>query len=126
MSFRALAVLSETFSVLEVGSLGVVRFGQQPEVVVPPRERIGPSEGAAVLANFTFSQPLTRFASLLRRCGAIFEQGPASASAALSDKLLVVLSDGRGKEPFFFLQLFSFRVIKNYFFPARCLCRCPE
>ncbi len=98
MSFLALAALSEAFSVLEVGSLGVVRFGGRPEVVVPPRERLAPSDGAAMLAGFTFSQSVTRFADLLRHCcGEVFEQG-GGAAASNSEKLLVILSDGRGEK----------------------------
>ncbi len=98
MSFRAVAALSEAFSVLEVGSLGVVRFGERPEVVVPPKERVGPADGAALLANFTFAQPLTKFAELLRASGSIFDRSGASSSSGVpSDKLLVILSDGRGE-----------------------------
>jgi len=96
VTFRALATLCDAFSVLEVGSLGVVRFGQRADVVVSPKERLTAADGARMLSAFTFAQTTTHYIDLLAAAAGIFDGGSGSSGGHAASRLLVILSDGRG------------------------------
>ena len=97
-SLQALVLLASALRRLEVGRLGVIRFGADATVVHPLHAGI-PGAGALadeLLHSFRFAQPMTDMSRMLQCALAAFD---ASRQAAASDaqlwQLLFVVSDGR-------------------------------
>ncbi len=101
MAFSAVAVLARSLGLLESGQLGVVRFGEEAEVVHPFEEAWTEGSGARLLGRFTFAQRSTRMAHLLDFSTAVLGEGrertPTSGTLAPElAQLLLIVSDGRG------------------------------
>eukprot|EP00166_Cyanidium_caldarium_P000686 ctg_1262.g591 len=97
-SLQALVLLASALRRLEVGRLGVIRFGADATVVHPLHAGI-PGAGALadeLLCSFRFAQPMTDMPRMLQCALAAFD---ASRQTAASDaqlwQLLFVISDGR-------------------------------
>ncbi len=97
VTFCSLATVCQAFSLLEVGALGVVRFGENAEIAMPLRDRVSDSDGAAIVNAFTFGQSVTRYAEMLTLCRRLLNDGGSGGSNRHpSSKLLLILSDGKG------------------------------
>ncbi|TRY63986.1 hypothetical protein TCAL_02073 [Tigriopus californicus] len=92
LSFQALSTLCQALSVLEIGKMGVVRFGEKVSVVLPPKTNFSINDGAQLVSQFSFDQNVTRIVELLRVCSSLYS---LPTDRPLS-KLLIVISDGKG------------------------------
>lgn len=92
LSFQALSTLCQALSVLEIGKMGVVRFGEKVSVVLPPKTNFSINDGAQLVSQFSFTQNVTRIVELLRVCSSLYS---LPTDRPLS-KLLIVISDGKG------------------------------
>eukprot|EP00096_Caligus_rogercresseyi_P012592 TRINITY_DN5324_c0_g1_i1.p2 TRINITY_DN5324_c0_g1~~TRINITY_DN5324_c0_g1_i1.p2 ORF type:complete len:760 (-),score=302.92 TRINITY_DN5324_c0_g1_i1:3921-6047(-) len=96
MAIQALATVSQAFNVLEVGKLGVIKFGETAELVQPFKSSgLTPEDGARIIEGFQFAQSKTSILSLIEESSAAFVRCGAEVSNSLS-QLLVIISDGRG------------------------------
>ena len=89
VTFQALATLCQSLSVLEVGSLGLVRFGEDSEVILKMKRSFSASDGANALGKLGFTQKVTKLLPMLNLAGQFMSEAGES-------KLLIVLSDGKG------------------------------
>merc|ERR1712179_198968 len=97
IALSSLNTLSSALSLLEVGQIGVVRFGQTAEVIHPLGSQWSQTAGARIQNQFTFDQKETSLVSLLNLSTQLFTRTSSSASRNLSvSQLLVIVSDGRG------------------------------
>lgn len=92
LSFASVATLAQALTVLEVGKLGIVRFGEEAKVVHPLKKSFGLMDGANLLSAFSFEQKVTKVVDLLSLTSKMF----SSQSDLPLSKLLIVLSDGKG------------------------------
>ena len=96
MAFMSVATLMQGLSVLEIGRMGILRFGERCSVVHELKSSFGVEDGASVLSKFDFSDKSTGVVDLLRTARAMYGCNAASSSSGPASKLLVVVSDGRG------------------------------
>ena len=97
IALSSLNTLSSALSLLEVGQLGVVRFGQAAEVIHPLGRQWSQSAGNRIQNQFSFQQKETSLLSLLNLCTQVFRSQSSSASRNLTvSQLLIIVSDGRG------------------------------
>lgn len=96
MAFMSVATLMQGLSVLEIGRMGILRFGERCSVVHDLKSSFGIEDGANVMSKFDFSDKSTGVVDLLRTARAMYGCNAASSSSGPASKLLVVVSDGRG------------------------------
>merc|ERR1712218_518087 len=84
IALSSLNTLSSALSLLEVGQLGVLRFGQSAEVIHPLGSQWSQSAGARIQNQFTFDQKETSLVSLLNLSTQLFTRTSSSASRNLS------------------------------------------
>ena len=97
IALSSLNTLSSALSLLEVGQLGVLRFGQSAEVIHSLGSQWSQSAGARIQNQFTFDQKETSLLSLLSLATQVFRRQASSASRNLTvSQLLIIVSDGRG------------------------------
>ena len=97
IALSSLNTLSSALSLLEVGQIGVVRFGQKAEVIHPLGSQWSQTAGARIQNQFTFDQKETSLISLLNLSTQVFRRQAASASRnSTVSQLLIIVSDGRG------------------------------
>lgn len=97
IALSSLNTLSSALSLLEVGQIGVVRFGQKAEVIHPLGSQWSQAAGARIQNQFTFDQKETSLISLLNLSTQVFSRQAASASRnSTVSQLLIIVSDGRG------------------------------
>jgi len=100
LAFESLALLSTALRHLEVGQLGVCKFGDAPELLHTLDSQFMESSGAHVMSQLKFEQKKTNIAALLEFVSAYFAQTATSSASKSSDslpaQLLLIVSDGRG------------------------------
>ena len=97
MALSSLNTLSSALTLLEVGQLGVLRFGKSAEVVHGLGSQWSQAAGAKIQNQFTFEQKETSLLSLLGLSTQLFLKHSSSRSRNLSvSQLLIIVSDGRG------------------------------
>merc|ERR1712098_682364 len=97
MALSSLNTLSSALTLLEVGQIGVLRFGQMAEVIHSLGSQWSQSAGAKIQNQFTFVQKETSLISLLNLSTQAFRRQAASASRnSTVSQLLIIVSDGRG------------------------------
>ena len=97
IALSSLNTISSALALLEVGQLGVLRFGQKAEVVHPLGSQWSQAAGHTIQNQFSFDQKETSLVSLLGLASQLFTSAAHSTSRSLSvSQLLVILSDGRG------------------------------
>merc|ERR1712198_228615 len=97
MALSSLNTLSSALTLLEVGQIGVLRFGQMAEVIHSLGSQWSQSAGAKIQNQFTFEQKETSLISLLNLSTQLFIKSSSSASRTLTvSQLLIIVSDGRG------------------------------
>jgi len=97
IALSSLNTLSSALALLEVGQMGVLRFGKTAEVIHSLGVQWSQSAGNIIQNQFTFEQKETSLVSLLNLSTQLFTRSSSSASRNLSvSQLLVIVSDGRG------------------------------
>merc|ERR1719369_551738 len=97
IALSSLNTLSSALSLLEVGQMGVLRFGKTAEVVHSLNVQWSQSAGRKIQNQFTFEQKETSLVSLLNLSTQLFTQSSSNSSRSLSvSQLLIIVSDGRG------------------------------
>jgi len=96
LAFDTLALVAKSMSMLEVGELSVVAFGETINVAhgfdVPFTSAVGPQ----VLRHFNFNQSRTNVSRLLKDSIELFRSARLRAAGATSDlwQLQLIISDG--------------------------------
>lgn len=101
LAYETLALVSKALSRLEVGDLGIAKFGASVELV-HALDASGPFSdraGASVLSSFSFAQRATDVRALLEHSLALLgaareRRASASSSAGELWQLMLVVSDG--------------------------------
>ena len=97
IALQSLTTISSALALLEVGQLGVLRFGEKAEVVHSLGQQWSQSAGRRVGGQFTFEQQQTSLVSLLSLGTGLFTRHRNQAARSLAvSQLLVIVSDGRG------------------------------
>ena len=94
-ALESLATVLQALTILEVGKVSVLRFGETASLVHSFKERVSIQDGAKIIDNFKFNQKKTSLIDLLFKSRMVFGQTRISLDNEMS-KLLVVISDGRG------------------------------
>ncbi|KYG50000.1 hypothetical protein M433DRAFT_20934 [Acidomyces richmondensis BFW] len=96
LAFDTMALVAKAMSVLEVGELGIVRFGESVHVAHDFNSPFTSEAGAKVFKNFTFAQSKTNIRMLLSKSIELFrsERLRAVGSAADLWQLQLIISDG--------------------------------
>jgi len=101
LTLAALATVAAGLAQLEVGELGVARFGRETEVVHPLGAPWTEESGARALGRFTFAEPRTHTAATLARLAAILDEARGGIGSSgggaqgLATQLVFMISDGR-------------------------------
>eukprot|EP01045_Picozoa_sp_COSAG04_P030679 COSAG04_NODE_5413_length_1628_cov_1.241334_3_plen_325_part_00 len=101
LACEALLVLCKALERLQLGRVGVVRFGEKPELIHPFDRPYNAEAGAEMLRKFTFAQPNTDLRQLLQFVDEIFAQSGSTSAGANSSaplQLVFVISDGQVPE----------------------------
>ena len=97
IALSSLNTLSSALSLLEVGQLGVIRFGKAAEIIHSLGVQWSQSAGQKIQNQSTFEQKETSLVSLLNLSTQLFTRSSSSSSRNLSvSQLLIIVSDGRG------------------------------
>merc|ERR1711892_654020 len=98
IALSSLNTLSSALALLEVGQLGVLRFGKSAEIIHSLGVQWSQSAGQKIQNQFTFEQKETSLVSLLNLSTQLFARSNSSSSSRnLSvSQLLIIVSDGRG------------------------------
>ncbi|XP_055345106.1 midasin-like isoform X4 [Paramacrobiotus metropolitanus] len=99
LAFESVAVIRQALSLLQVGEVGVCRFGQGVEMLLPlGGGASGSSEdAAAMLSRFTFAQKRTNVPLMLESVAGVFQAARTRLLTVPSvAQLLLIVSDGRG------------------------------
>ncbi|KAK8430364.1 hypothetical protein IWX49DRAFT_527495 [Phyllosticta citricarpa] len=96
LAFETLALVSKALSLLEAGSMSVVRFGGDVRVAHPFDAPFAAEAGVDVFRQFGFAQEKTDVRALVERAIALFRDARARASGAQAElwQLALVISDG--------------------------------
>lgn len=98
LAYQTLALVSQALTKLEVGQIGIARFGEDMDVLHPlGSEPFTDAEGATVLEAFTFQQHRTDVARLLEESLDVLASARQSQSSSTSGdlwQLQIIISDG--------------------------------
>jgi midasin len=68
LAYKSLALVFKAFSQLEVGDIGVVKFGENVQSVYPFGKPLSSSYASEMIRQFTFKQNQTRIPELVQNC----------------------------------------------------------
>jgi midasin len=91
MALRAISMLINGMTQLEVGQLGIASFGEEMKILHPFECPFTSESGASLVGNFRFEDKRTRTALCVESAMASM----ARESSSLSPQLLLLISDGR-------------------------------
>ena len=96
LAFDTLALMAKSMSMLEVGELCIVGFGERVKVAHDFQVPFTSDAGAEVLRQFTFAQTKTDVRKLLRESIALFREARLKATGAAQNlwQLQMIISDG--------------------------------
>lgn len=96
LAFETLALISKSMSMLEVGELGVIGFGEDVKVAHDFSTPFSSDTGAEVFRQFAFSQTKTNIRKLLTESIELFRAARLKATGAASElwQLQLIISDG--------------------------------
>lgn len=89
---EALSMICQALSVLEIGKLGIVTYGEDAKVVQPLSASVSSKDGAKILSQITFDQSVTKLLNLMSLTKRMFSTG----SGHPLSKLMLIISDGKG------------------------------
>jgi len=97
IALESLSTLCSALALLEVGQLGIVRYGEEAQVLYSLQQQWAQTNVQRILNQFTFNQTKTSVVSLLNLSSQMFlkHRNNAARNTALS-QLLVFVSDSRG------------------------------
>ena len=98
LAFEALVLVAKSLSMLEVGEIAVVRFGEDVQVAHDFDSTLSAGAGVKIIQHFGFQQTKTDVRKLLAKSiemfrGARVKAAPSSSTAELW-QLLLIISDG--------------------------------
>ena len=96
LAFKTLAMVSKSLSMLEVGEICVVGFGEDVKVAHDFETPFSNEAGPKVFQNFGFGQDRTDVTKLVRESIELFRMARAKASSSPADlwQLELIISDG--------------------------------
>ncbi|KAL9104324.1 MAG: hypothetical protein Q9163_000715 [Psora crenata] len=96
LAFKALALVAKSLSMLEVGEICVVGFGNEVVVAHPFGKPFSTDAGASVLNNFGFQQSKTNVQRLVTQSITLFQEARRKSFNAHMDlwQLELIISDG--------------------------------
>jgi len=100
MAYEAVSLISTALSHLEVGQMGVLKFGRDVSLLHPFEEPFGSEAGPSVISHFSFAQDKTSFERLMEKSLALLEgarkKGVASQGKGAGElwQLQIIISDG--------------------------------
>lgn len=96
LAFETLALVSKAMSMLEVGELSVVSFGEDVKVAHDFSTPFTSEAGAKVFRHFSFAQRRTNVRKLLAESIELFRQARLKAASSASElwQLQLIISDG--------------------------------
>lgn len=95
LAFETVVLVSRALAMLEVGQIGILRFGEVADMVHPFSQPFTADAGIRVLQSFTFNQQKTNVTNLLQTSITLFEAARAqSQSPANLWQLQLIISDG--------------------------------
>lgn len=94
LTLQAISLVSQALTLLESGRLGVVSFGESPQIVLNYADQF---DGPKLVNALSFAQNQSRIAELLEfvRVAATSGDDGSSSDNGLFENLLLILSDGR-------------------------------
>jgi midasin (ATPase involved in ribosome maturation) len=96
LAYESLALISKALSQLEIGQMGVMRFGEVAELVHPFESPFTSEFGMSVVRSFTFRQEKTNILNLLRSSTEIMSQQLQRSTSRNCNlwQLQIIISDG--------------------------------
>ena len=96
LAFETLVMISKSLSMLEVGEICVVGFGENVKVAHNFDTPFSSDAGPRVFQNFGFDQPRTDVTKLVRESISLFRTARAKASSSPADlwQMQLIISDG--------------------------------
>jgi len=98
-AMKALALIAGALARLEIGDIGVLRFGATPALVRDFGAAFTDADGADTLAKFTFGQKSTDITSLARAVVQLLDaaksRGQQSNTGVQFQQIVFIISDGR-------------------------------
>ncbi len=102
LAYETIATLMNAFNYLEVGQLGLLKFGEKVTQLHDLQTNFHTDDGARIISQIDFRDETTKVAEMLgvstevfRCAGGRVNRGLVGGGGSIS-KLLVILSDGRG------------------------------
>ena len=99
IAFQTFALLGNALTWLDVGQLGVCKFGETTDVIVPLGTPFTQETAYQALQQLNMDQKKTKIAQMLRRITPLMLQNRTHVQSPFSgsiNQLLVIISDGRG------------------------------
>ena len=93
LAYESLALLVKSLTLLEVGNVGVISFGEEVRLLHDPNQSFTSQHGAQVISQFTFKQDRTDLKSLMETSLKIFDDSRSSTNADLW-QIEFIISDG--------------------------------
>ena len=95
LAFETVVLVSRALAMLEVGEIGILRFGEVADMVHPFSQPFTAEAGSKVIQSFAFNQQKTNVANLLQTSITLFEAARLqSQSPADLWQLQLIVSDG--------------------------------
>lgn len=96
LALETVALVSKALSSLEVGSIGIVRFGEQVDVVHPFENPFTSDSGVEAFRRFSFAQTKTDVRRMVETSLGLFEKARNAAIGSQAElwQLEIVISDG--------------------------------
>ena len=97
LAFETVTLVAKAMGMLEVGQIGIVRFGEETEVVHPFDKPFTAESGVRVMESFNFNQQKTNVRALLEASLGLFNSARLSAPATSGGELWqlqLTVSDG--------------------------------
>ena len=99
IAFQTFSLLGNALTWLDVGQLGVCKFGETTEVILPLGTPFTQESAFQILQQLTMKQMKTKIAQMLRKIIPLMVQNYSRVQTPFSgsiNQLLVIISDGRG------------------------------
>lgn len=100
LAYETIATLMNAFNYLEVGQLGLLKFGEKVSSLHDLQTNFHSDDGAKIISQIDFKDETTQIAQMLNVSTSIFNSSTSRVQKVTSgvniSKLLIILSDGRG------------------------------
>lgn len=98
LAYQTLALVSQALNKLEVGQVGIAKFGESVDILHPFGTGFSEADGAKVMASFGFDQHRTDVVRLVERTLSFLSEARQSQAASSSApdlwQLQIIISDG--------------------------------